>query len=57
MLAGVRDPGTALAWQQSHGLPSGTAGLLTVPNQLCVEYNAHAIEAVLEYVAPELGWR
>ncbi|KTS28422.1 LLM class flavin-dependent oxidoreductase [Pantoea sp. BS_4] len=31
--------------------------LLTVPNQLGVEYNAHVIEAILKYVAPELGWR
>ena len=31
--------------------------LLTVPNQLGVEYNAHAIESILKYVAPELGWR
>ena len=31
--------------------------LLTVPNQLGVEYNAHVIEAVLKYVAPGLGWR
>ncbi len=31
--------------------------LLTVPNQLGVEYNAHVLEAVLKYVAPELGWR
>jgi hypothetical protein len=31
--------------------------LLTVPNQLGVEYNAHVIESVLKYVAPELGWR
>src|SRR6186997_2202110 len=31
--------------------------LLTVPNQLGVEYNAHAIKSILEYVAPELGWR
>ncbi len=31
--------------------------LLTVPNQLGVDYNAHAIESVLKYVAPELGWR
>ena len=31
--------------------------LLTVPNQLGVDYNAHAIEAILKYVAPELGWR
>ncbi len=31
--------------------------LLTVPNQLGVEYNAHVIESVLKHVAPELGWR
>ena len=31
--------------------------LLTVPNQLGVDYNAHVIESVLTHVAPELGWR
>ena len=31
--------------------------LLTVPNQLGVEYNAHVLESVLRFVAPELGWR
>ena len=31
--------------------------LLTVPNQLGVEYCAHAVRSVLEYVAPDLGWR
>ena len=31
--------------------------LLTVPNQLGVDYNAHVIESVLRHVAPELGWR
>ena len=31
--------------------------LLTVPNQLGVEYNVHAIESILKFVAPELGWR
>jgi alkanesulfonate monooxygenase SsuD/methylene tetrahydromethanopterin reductase-like flavin-dependent oxidoreductase (luciferase family) len=31
--------------------------LLTVPNQLGVDYNAHLIESVLTLVAPELGWR
>jgi len=30
--------------------------LLTVPNQLGVDYNAHLIESVLRYVVPELGW-
>ncbi|UFN46852.1 LLM class flavin-dependent oxidoreductase [Roseomonas sp. OT10] len=31
--------------------------LLTVPNQLGVEYCAHTIEAILKHVAPALGWR
>jgi alkanesulfonate monooxygenase SsuD/methylene tetrahydromethanopterin reductase-like flavin-dependent oxidoreductase (luciferase family) len=31
--------------------------LLTVPNQLGVDYNAHVIESLLTLVAPELGWR
>lgn len=31
--------------------------LLTVPNQLGVEYNAHILESVIQHVAPGLGWR
>jgi alkanesulfonate monooxygenase SsuD/methylene tetrahydromethanopterin reductase-like flavin-dependent oxidoreductase (luciferase family) len=31
--------------------------LLTLPNQLGVDYNAHVLEAILKHVAPELGWR
>jgi alkanesulfonate monooxygenase SsuD/methylene tetrahydromethanopterin reductase-like flavin-dependent oxidoreductase (luciferase family) len=31
--------------------------LLTVPNQLGVDYNVHVIEAILKHVAPGLGWR
>ncbi|MDK1378444.1 MULTISPECIES: LLM class flavin-dependent oxidoreductase [unclassified Sinorhizobium] len=31
--------------------------LLTVPNQLGVDYNAHVIEAILTHIAPVLGWR
>jgi alkanesulfonate monooxygenase SsuD/methylene tetrahydromethanopterin reductase-like flavin-dependent oxidoreductase (luciferase family) len=31
--------------------------LLTVPNQLGVDYNAQVLDSVLRYVAPELGWR
>lgn len=31
--------------------------LLTVPNQLGVEYNAHVIESIMKYIAPALGWR
>lgn len=31
--------------------------LLTVPNQLGVEYNAHVLESILTEVGPALGWR
>jgi len=31
--------------------------LLTVPNQLGVDYNAHVIGSILKHVAPGLGWR
>jgi len=31
--------------------------LLTVPNQLGVDYNAHLLDSIVRYVAPELGWR
>jgi alkanesulfonate monooxygenase SsuD/methylene tetrahydromethanopterin reductase-like flavin-dependent oxidoreductase (luciferase family) len=31
--------------------------MLTVPNQLGVDYNVHLLDTVLRQVAPELGWR
>lgn len=31
--------------------------LLTVPNTLGVDYNVHVLSAILEHVAPALGWR
>lgn len=31
--------------------------LLTVPNQLGVDYNAHVMESILTHVKPGLGWR
>jgi alkanesulfonate monooxygenase SsuD/methylene tetrahydromethanopterin reductase-like flavin-dependent oxidoreductase (luciferase family) len=31
--------------------------LLTIPNQLGVEYCVHCIESILKHVAPALGWR
>ena len=31
--------------------------MLTIPNQLGVEYNAHVLESVVRHLAPELGWR
>jgi alkanesulfonate monooxygenase SsuD/methylene tetrahydromethanopterin reductase-like flavin-dependent oxidoreductase (luciferase family) len=31
--------------------------LLTIPNTLGVDYNVHMLSAILEHVAPALGWR
>ena len=31
--------------------------LLTVPNQLGVDYNAHLLRTLVQDVAPALGWR
>ncbi len=31
--------------------------LLTIPNTLGVDYNIHVLSAILEHVAPGLGWR
>ena len=31
--------------------------LLTVPNQLGVDYNAHVLESILQHIAPALSWR
>ena len=42
---------------QDEAIAAADTFLLTVPNQLGVEYNAHVIESILKYVAPELGWR
>jgi len=39
------------------GIAEADTLLLTVPNQLGVDYNAHVIEGVLKAVAPALGWR
>lgn len=43
--------------KQDEAIAAADTLLLTVPNQLGVEYNAHVIEAVLKHVAPALGWR
>ena len=42
---------------QDEAIAAADTLLLTVPNQLGVDYNAHAVESILKYVAPELGWR
>ena len=31
--------------------------LLTIPNQLGVDYNLHVLESVVKHLAPALGWR
>jgi alkanesulfonate monooxygenase SsuD/methylene tetrahydromethanopterin reductase-like flavin-dependent oxidoreductase (luciferase family) len=43
--------------REDEALAEADTLLLTVPNQLGVAYNAHAIEAILTHVAPALGWR
>jgi alkanesulfonate monooxygenase SsuD/methylene tetrahydromethanopterin reductase-like flavin-dependent oxidoreductase (luciferase family) len=43
--------------KQDEAIAAADTLLLTVPNQLGVEYNAHVIEAILKHVAPALGWR
>ncbi len=42
---------------KDEGIAEADTLLLTVPNQLGVDYNAHVIEAILKHVAPGLGWR
>ena len=43
--------------RQDTAIEAADTLLLTVPNQLGVDYNAHVIESILKYVAPELRWR
>ncbi|RIJ43647.1 LLM class flavin-dependent oxidoreductase, partial [Maribellus luteus] len=43
--------------KQDDAITEADTLLLTVPNQLGVDYCAHAIEAILKHVAPALGWR
>ena len=43
--------------RQDEAIAEADTLLLTVPNQLGVEYNAHLIESLLKHVAPGLGWR
>jgi alkanesulfonate monooxygenase SsuD/methylene tetrahydromethanopterin reductase-like flavin-dependent oxidoreductase (luciferase family) len=43
--------------RQDEAIDEADTLLLTVPNQLGVDYNAHVIEAILAHVAPGLGWR
>lgn len=42
---------------QDEAIKEADTLLLTVPNTLGVEYNVHVLSAILEHVAPGLGWR
>jgi alkanesulfonate monooxygenase SsuD/methylene tetrahydromethanopterin reductase-like flavin-dependent oxidoreductase (luciferase family) len=42
---------------QDQAIAEADTLLLTVPNQLGVDYNAHVIETILKQIAPALGWR
>ncbi|MBE2277414.1 MAG: LLM class flavin-dependent oxidoreductase [Rhodobacteraceae bacterium] len=43
--------------KQDEGIAAADTLLLTIPNTLGVDYNAHVIETILTQVAPSLGWR
>lgn len=52
------DPQTLIKQlQQDEAIAEADTLLLTVPNQLGVDYNVHIIESILKHVAPAMGWR
>lgn len=42
---------------QDEAIQEADTVLLTIPNTLGVDYNIHVLSAILEHVAPGLGWR
>ncbi|MEO7268758.1 MAG: LLM class flavin-dependent oxidoreductase [Knoellia sp.] len=42
---------------QDEAIAAADTLLLTIPNTLGVDYNAHILESILTHVAPALGWR
>lgn len=42
---------------QDEAIKEADTLLLTIPNTLGVDYNAHILSSILEHVAPALGWR
>ena len=42
---------------EDEALQAADSILITVPNQLGVDYNAHLLESLVKDVAPGLGWR
>jgi alkanesulfonate monooxygenase SsuD/methylene tetrahydromethanopterin reductase-like flavin-dependent oxidoreductase (luciferase family) len=45
------------ALAQDEAIAAADTLLLTIPNQLGVDYCAHVLDSVLRDLAPELGWR
>lgn len=43
--------------EQDEAIQEADTVLLTIPNTLGVDYNVHVLSAILEHVAPALGWR
>lgn len=43
--------------EQDEAIREADTVLLTIPNTLGVEYNIHILSAILEHIAPALGWR
>ena len=39
------------------GIAEADTLLLTVPNELGVDYNVHVLDSILKHVAPALDWR
>jgi len=42
---------------QDEAIQEADTVLLTIPNTLGVDYNIHILSAIMDYVAPALGWR
>ncbi|MFL6133980.1 MAG: LLM class flavin-dependent oxidoreductase [Nocardioidaceae bacterium] len=52
------EPGKVVAaLAEDEAIAAADTLLLTVPNQLGVDYNVHVLDAVLRHLAPDLGWR
>ena len=42
---------------QDEAIAAADTLLLTIPNQLGVDYCTHVLESILSDVAPDIGWR
>lgn len=43
--------------RQDSAVMNADTVMLTIPNQIGVDYNLHVLESFAKYVAPELGWK